>query len=289
MFSIASARRWFSVLAVLGVTGGNPTAARAQEAGGPAASERQASEDLGGPRGVGGAEAGRGETTESPEAPGGLEAEDPLGAARAAAEAGRFAEARDLLQAALTVRPSPTVAFNLALMLRETGQLLQACENLRLLEMGRFGPLPDGRRIQVAALLREMAHELSTLEVDIENATGPIQVEIDGRIVARGEHPTLERPIDPGAHSIVVVDERSRVDLRELIEVGRAERRTVVMRFPEGLEPVGGDDDGLVWGLVLGGVAVAATAAVLTVLFTRSPEEPPLPDRFVGRVETLRW
>ena len=87
----------------------------------------------------------------------------PRARPRAAAEAGRFAEARDILRAALDAEASPQVAFNLSLMLRETGELVAATEVLQRLLANDYGVLPEERRARVAELLAEVTGQLATL------------------------------------------------------------------------------------------------------------------------------
>jgi hypothetical protein len=118
--------------------------------------------------------------------------------AQTALNTGRFAEARDLLQRSLKHAPNAGSAFNLAVALRGTGQVLQAVGKLEKLLQGEYGPLKGPQRREAKVLLREIRAEVAVLHI---TATGAeeIDIRIDGEhvgTVAEGER--IRHRVNPG-------------------------------------------------------------------------------------------
>ena len=214
--------------------------------------------------------------------------------AREAVEAGRFVDARELLRAALADDPDPAIAFNLALMLRETDRPLEAQITFQRILEEEFGPVPDSRRDRVAELLAEVSAELATIVVSVEGADDAV-VEIDGAVV--GNAP-VEHVANPGRHRVVARAD-GRTSNRRSVDVARGERTRVALRFatmneadPQADPSPGGEDLTALW-VVLGVTAalLAGGGIALGVWFatrdSTAPQPDPLPDGFLGRVETL--
>ena len=227
------------------------------------------------------------------------DAQDRVDEARRLTELGRMAEARTLLRAELDEEPSPSTAFNLALVEHSVGDF-EAAETLfvRLLA-NEFGELPTERRQRAGELMAASVAEMGTIVLRWENPL-PATIRVDGRPkgqLVRGE--TLRVRVNPGSH--VVSAQSEGIDLVRELEVERASA------FPLTLggvtDPAEPDDSGRVlepseagdrgssaprrrwpWAVAIGALVVGGVV-LGAVLLTRDSGSPGVPDGYVGLVE----
>jgi hypothetical protein len=213
--------------------------------------------------------------------------------ARVAAEEGRLAEARTLLEAALREEPSPAFAFNLALVLEPMGELVATDALLERLLDGEFGALAGDRRARVEEFRAEVRASLATL--DIRTRGSDVEVRVDGVLRGRTEEGRLSIAIDPGERQLELVAGSERAS--RAISIRAGERREVEL-------PIGAavadriaidhdpplDDGDTAWEspwlwtvigvLALGGAGIAIGFAI-------AGGNEALPSGFLGEAETL--
>jgi hypothetical protein len=227
--------------------------------------------------------------------------------ARVAAEAGRFEEARDLLRESLDADPRASTAFNLALVLESTGELVAARALYDQLLASEFGALPEDRRARASERRTALSGEIATLRISVTGAPRA-DVEVDGqpRGEARASGGALRVEVDPGAHVIRgVCEDGNRATLE--VAVGRGEVRSVGLSFelpdvrvpdaaaggtPEAPTDRGTDDGGVSPWLWVGiGAAAVIAGAVVTIVLLAQPSasEPVLPEGFLGSAAALRF
>jgi hypothetical protein len=115
---------------------------------------------------------------------------------------GRFAEARDLLRESLALAPNVGSAFNLAVALRGTGEILEAVRVFDALLGGEHGALSRDQRSEAERLLRATRGEIAVLHVSASGAER-IEIRIDGtRVGDVGPGDRLEHQVDPGEHVV---------------------------------------------------------------------------------------
>ena len=141
-------------------------------------------------------------------------------------QAGRFAEAGERLRASLAGAPRAPTAFNLAIALRGTGDVLGALDLFQRLESREFGPVGVAEKSQVAALRTECEAEVAHLTVQLP-ATHGSDVRVDGVALAlQGETTTVR--VNPGIHHVTLTApdiESSDIE----VKLARGERRSVVL------------------------------------------------------------
>ena len=228
--------------------------------------------------------------------------------ARTAVEQARLADARRLLERAFELEPSPAIGFNLALVLRDLGELIAARAMLERVLSGELGELPEDRSARAQEILREVSAAIATVMVRV---TGPdrAEVRLDGAVAGTavtGE--TLRITTDPGDHVILATaagfepaDERlalARGDIQrvDLALVSTTARRAVAHteRAPAPPRERAVSDGGggvlespWLWAALVLVAAAGVTAAVL-VATDDDPAEaaPQAPEGFLGTVTT---
>jgi len=149
-------------------------------------------------------------------------------AGTAALRAGRFHEARDLLREAHHSARAVGTAFNLAVALRGTGEVVE-CASLfgRLLE-GEFGDLTQAVDGQARALRRECGAASASLSIRVNRSA---DVLVDGESVGLLPPDTArELRLDPGAH-VVTAAHRGFVTAQERVELARGGRAEVSLEL----------------------------------------------------------
>ena len=233
------------------------------------------------------------------------EAQVLLDAGRLAFEDGRIADARDLFQRSLELVPRSGTAWNLALALRATNELIQASQILRGLLEGRYGPLEEGERAETEALAEEISRRVGTLRIST-GASVAVDVTIDGEPAGVIEpEGVLERVVVAGQHVVRGVAEGSEPDEQNTTVMGG---EVSDVRFDFDTSDVGGADVGgadvgeertrrrslarepWFWVVVIGTAALAATTGVLVWWFVDGRETQGLEiDPVFGSTEALRW
>jgi len=203
-----------------------------------------------------------------------------------ALDTGRFARARDLLEDAVILYPTASLAFNLAIALRGTGQTVEAASTIEALLEGRFGPLTEERRQEAESLLSAVSSEVGTLRLSTRPRAAVL---VDG--VERGHvNDTGELTIAVSAGERVISARLSSGETGQAqvsVEGGDTVDVSIALRSPldEAPLPSSGDDDSIVespWFWVVSGALVVASVVVLAVLLA-SPGE----DAVFGRAEAL--
>jgi hypothetical protein len=213
--------------------------------------------------------------------------------ADAALDEGRFAEARDLLRQSLDAHPHPAAAFNLAIALRGTGELLAAIETFERLLAGRFGALPDDRRAEVAEPLAELRAAIATIRVRACGAER-ITIRLDGEETDALETTqgcaSTELRVDPGLH-VVTADAPRAESVQRRVEAERGGTARVALTVAPAPVPTAPDDEPSVlsspWLWLAAGVLVAAGVG-LTLFFASGPDDHVTDDVF-GETITLRF
>ncbi|MGE0788082.1 MAG: tetratricopeptide repeat protein [Sandaracinaceae bacterium] len=231
--------------------------------------------------------------------------EEHVELARVAAEAGRWDEARAHLEAALEADPRASTAFNLALVLESTGELIAARALYDQLLAGEFEALPEDRRARASERRLALSAQVATLRITASGAAElDVRVDDQPRGVVRASGSALRVEVDPGTHVVRGTSDAG-IEIVHEVTVERGEVRTVSLaRSPAPVPepevaptPVTtsdaeqGDDTGLHVGIVVGVAAVLIAAAVIVAVVLAPPttDEPPLPDGYVGAVNALRF
>lgn len=229
---------------------------------------------------------------ESPEAES-PEAESPeaspvsLGEARARAmferaiaelEAGHAAAGRDLLQRSLSILPTTAARFNLAIALRETGELTEARVQLDIL--ARDPSVSPAIRARVEELRAELDASIATLRIRAaEPGSAPTEVEVDGVAVGELEgESSLRVSVDPGEHRVAGLRETWRGV--ERVTVQRGELRDVVLELSPFTEP---STEVEAWPFLVAGGVVAAVGAALAIILVVVLGEPAHPEAVTVR------
>lgn len=244
------------------------------------------------------------------------EAQRLVDQARAEVAAGRLPAARDLLQRALTLQPSPTTAFNLGLVLHDLGQLVAARDLLERVLAGEYGTLPADRVTRTQEMIRSIAPRIGVLLCTVRGAP-ETEVWVDGtRAGVALDGAALRIPADPGDHALrFAATGRDPIERNVTVEPGQVVPLSVA--FPRAPPPTvaptpaadpspqvlrtdaassrdrdpGEDEGGSIfaspwfWVAV---VAVGAATAGAILLLSTGATDPSAPDGFVGVAATLR-
>jgi hypothetical protein len=211
---------------------------------------------------------------------------------------GEWAEAEARFRAALELRPSPVIAYNLASTLEAQGEYVEASELLH--DVLAEPDLPQELRIassdKLAAVLPRIAH----LTLVLSGASSEATVALDGRqLSARALSEPL--PLDPGRHEVVARGVGG--EARASVEASEGESLEVELVLPvpsaaqvaamasEGQEPTRADDVARrrrrwIWPVVAG-VAVVAAVVATSVALTRDGTEAPVQGTFPPGVITV--
>jgi hypothetical protein len=126
-----------------------------------------------------------------------------------AVEAGRYAEAEELLARSLATQPRLSTAYNLAIARRGIGDALGARAVLRDIVGGTYGPIPAAQRDTIEALLDESQARIARLTIELEAAPPGARLSIDGRPVSAEERGAgalgIEVEVSPGARQVVAI------------------------------------------------------------------------------------
>lgn len=139
----------------------------------------------------------------------------------AALRSGRFAEARDRFRASLAIQRHRATAFNLAVTLRGTGEVLEALRIIDDLLSERYGALTEPRRDEARKMREKVAAEVATLELSASGAP-KVVIRVDG--IQRGtveSGRSLRLRMDPGPH-LVTATARGMITTERKISVRRA-------------------------------------------------------------------
>jgi hypothetical protein len=190
-----------------------------------------------------------------------------------AINAGRLAEARDLLVESLDFARRPETAFNLSAVERAMGRTRSAVERLDELLEGDYGALDADRRAQVQALRDEVRRELATIALTVRGASA--EVRVDGELVRRvARDGSVRHAVDAGRHVVTALTADGRNEERSL-SIARGEVRPLELVFAIEEES---DDDGTVfespWFWIVTSVIVVGAATATIALFALDGADP---------------
>ncbi len=218
--------------------------------------------------------------------------------ASAAMASGRVAAARDLFSESLTLEPRAATAYNLAVTLRESGDLTEALSTYEALLAGDYGPLEAEKTREVRRAVTAVRRELGRLIIEVDGAD-EVLLRVDGRAletVSAGSR--MEALVNPGDHVVTARAPRSEPAERQIVvESGQSLPISFDLapptEAPSSEEEV--EDDASLFAspwpwIIFGVVALAGAAVAIAVTAASEPAPEPLPDDLVlGRVMTLSY
>lgn len=122
--------------------------------------------------------------------------------AREAREGRQLGLARNLLRESLRVHPAASTAYNLAGVLVDTGEYIEAIELCDRLLGGEFGELPDDRANATRTRRTQAAGNLATLRIDTVGHLS--EVEIDGALRSLSGAPPYSLQVNPGRRRVII-------------------------------------------------------------------------------------
>ncbi len=187
----------------------------------------------------------------------------------------RWQRAADRFGRALELKETPQIRYNLAESLVHLGRLVEASEQLRLIEEAESVPRAVAR--PAAQLRRTVDRRLGRLHITVHNQRTGVRVTLDGRDLPDAVL-GVDHPVDPGRHLVRLIVDDGEVIQTEEVRIGDGATETVELVAPA-LPPVSAtssaaaseqaaiedDEGGSLWWLwttlalaVIGGGVVAA-------------------------------
>lgn len=146
---------------------------------------------------------------------------------------GRFAEARDRFRRSLALTPNAGTAFNLAVALRGTGEVVESREVFDALLSDAHGPLRRAQRNEITELRDAVDAEVAVLTLEVSGAA-TYEVRVDaGASQSFSEHTLAEDAtleLNPGSHTLSFTSPERASEERTL-ELARGQRQTLVLRL----------------------------------------------------------
>jgi hypothetical protein len=145
------------------------------------------------------------------------------------ADAHAYREARAHFERALELRDSPVIRFNLATVLVELGQLVEASELFRALELDPRAN--DDLRMRSQAQYEALRARFAKLVITLETPFADVLVELD-------EHPLssvalgVGMPVDPGDHAVRAM-RGGELRAEERVSLAEGEERALSLRVVE--------------------------------------------------------
>lgn len=180
------------------------------------------------------------------------------------AEAGDWKAARERYARSLALKRAPITLYSLGIAQQNTGELVDATENLRAFLAQPSEPATQPYEPLARAAIAEMAPRIGRLRIEVQPALpAGASVTVDGDPVSAAAlgH---ERPADPGEHDVVgAAPGREPVRVRVRVAPGGSERVLLSFADARPAAPPPGRSKALPIGLIAGGgVAVAAGLVV---------------------------
>lgn len=179
------------------------------------------------------------------------------------ADHGDWERAVHRFRAALELRDSAQIRFNLAQSLARMDRLVEAIEELQRID------LTPGveREVREAAghLLAQSQRRLGRLTVEVRGDAEGTQVTIDGRPLVELNVPV---PTDPGVRIARLLRGAAMLDVEE-VDVGEGGEASVVLEVARAPSAARAGDNAWIWGLVAGAAAlVLGTSIAIGVVAT---------------------
>ena len=191
-----------------------------------------------------------------------------------AVDDGRLADGRELLRSAAELCPILQVWFNLGFALRRSGFTSEAIEIFEALLDGRYGALTADQERTIREQLNGARGELGTFRLTV-TPEGAARVSLDGRVVGAM---TVGAPFvfraDAGSHVVAASLEEARAERR--VDIARGQMLDVALELED--PPQTGIPT---WVWVVGGIAIAAAAAV-TIILLAVPQQLPSEGPIIG-------
>ena len=140
----------------------------------------------------------------------------------------QWQQAADRFRRALSIRWSPVLAYNLASVMDETGQLVEAIELLHRVELDDSAG-PEQQR-SARELRERMQPRLGRLTIELKPPADDVAVQLDGQPLNAVQ---LGAPIpaDPGAHRVRVLRDGALVEEKATeVEAGQQQRIVVASK-----------------------------------------------------------
>jgi len=158
-------------------------------------------------------------------------------AGMAAFRDGRPADAQDLFRRSLQIQPIPATAWNLALALRATNDLVEAVRIARQLLDEHYGELQEEQREQIGTLLDELYRRVAVLDITT-NHTSEVVATVDGvrvGVVEPGQQ--IEHVTEAGEHRVSGIVPDARV-VEQSVVAPSGEHTDVLITLEPVTEPV---------------------------------------------------
>lgn len=193
--------------------------------------------------------------------------------------AGRTAEGRDLLREAIELYPTLNAALNLAMALRQTGQITESIELLGRVGAEEFGPLDEPRRTVFDRALAGAQRDLGRIRVRVSGVS-EATVEVNGTPEGTVTNAApLMVEVNPDEH-VIAVSTADGQSMRRRVRVGRGERTDVGFELePQPLEAEA--SNAIWWVLGTGAVAAIVAGIVIAVVANSQPDPEPVGDLFL--------
>jgi hypothetical protein len=194
-------------------------------------------------------------------------------------EQGEYAEALELLERAHQLVPAPTIRLLQAQALDKLGRLVQAAERYEQVRRAKLGPdAPEAfaKAVATAELeLPALRKRIPRLVVNVVGGGSQAAVELDGSPVPAALI-GIERPVDPGPHTIVA--RRGSLRTERSVTLAEGAREVVVLELPvaagqdgsprssDSVQSDGSTQRTLGWvslGVGVAGIATGATFALI--------------------------
>ncbi|MEM9865153.1 MAG: hypothetical protein AAF938_26350 [Myxococcota bacterium] len=217
-------------------------------------------------------------------------AEELFERANRAADANQMIEARDLYRASLRAEESLGAWFNLALVLRRTGEPSESVDILVRILLEEHGPLDSNQRAEAQRQLEGARAELVLLTVRVSGE--PATVEIDGAVAGETANERLSVSLNPGSHDVRATRGDTHSDTLSVVLIrGEPMALRLTLESAEAIDGAVVEDDEqdesistegprdrrrLRRGLGYGAAAVVLIGAiVLTAFAVQGPSDPP--------------
>jgi hypothetical protein len=177
------------------------------------------------------------------------------------AEAGEWTAARERYARSLALKRAPITLYSLGIAQQNTGQLVEATENLRAFLAQPSEPATAPFEELARAAIADMHPRIGRLRIDVAPAgLAGTRVTLDGKPIA-GAALAHDRPANPGEHELVG-EAPGREPVRMRVRVPPGGTKRVVVSFSEAPRP-GSSSQVIPIALLAGGGAVAAAGLVV--------------------------
>jgi hypothetical protein len=192
---------------------------------------------------------------------------------RAALDARRWSEARQLLERSLELHSRASTAFNLALALHALDEVVRATELCDGVLGGVYGPIDGDRRARADEVCRDIRADLCVVVIEVTGADR-IAIHVDGeRVREVPDRGSVEVTLDPGRHVIGARSPGASVGDERVVRLERGERATIALGVSGGRDAEAESSSFAWWAVAVGAAAVALAGAIVAIVLLQ-PEDP---------------